>query len=79
MIEPLPKARSIWLTAASSAFCLSIVSLSTRRNAACDMAVLLLYPEPGRRAMLIIVPYAFQRTTTNVHVLYTLPLIDGEK
>jgi hypothetical protein len=32
MIEPLPKARSIWLSAASSAFLLSTEPSSTRRN-----------------------------------------------
>src|SRR5580658_2887763 len=32
MIEPLPNARSIWPSAASNARCLSIVSLSKRRN-----------------------------------------------
>src|ERR1700722_13771861 len=32
MIEPLPKARSIWPSAASNARCLSIVPLSKRRN-----------------------------------------------
>src|SRR5271163_2746322 len=35
MIEPLPKARSICPSAASKARCLSIASLSKRRNAAC--------------------------------------------
>src|SRR3954447_23655984 len=35
MIEPLPKARSIWPSAASKARCLSIMSLSKRRNAVC--------------------------------------------
>src|SRR6185312_14894175 len=34
---PLPKARSIWPRAASKAFCLSMVSLSNRRNAVCDI------------------------------------------
>jgi hypothetical protein len=38
MIDPLPKARSICPNAASSAFCLSIVSFSTRRNAVFDIA-----------------------------------------
>jgi hypothetical protein len=33
MIEPLPKARSIWLSAASKAFFLSTVSFSTNRKA----------------------------------------------
>src|SRR6516165_6876185 len=35
IIEPLPKARSIWPSAASKARCLSIASLSKRRNAVC--------------------------------------------
>src|SRR6202008_2881425 len=34
MIEPLPKARSIWLSAASRAFDLSMDEPSTRRSAA---------------------------------------------
>src|SRR5215472_2958461 len=35
IIEPLPNARSIWPSAASRARCLSIASLSNRRNAVC--------------------------------------------
>ena len=40
MIEPLPKARSIWPRAASNAFDLSMPSLSTTFNAGCDMRLL---------------------------------------
>jgi hypothetical protein len=43
MIEPLPNARSIWPRAASKAFCLSMVSLSNRRNAGCDIVLPFLF------------------------------------
>src|SRR5580700_5501396 len=49
MIEPLPKARSIWPSAASKARCLSIMSLSNRRNAVC-MIPLLRYFTAGQGA-----------------------------
>ena len=39
MMEPRPNARSIWPNAASSAFCLSISALSTKRNEVCDMSI----------------------------------------
>ena len=42
MIEPLPKARSIWPSAASKARCLSIVSLSNRRKAVSTLPDLLI-------------------------------------
>src|SRR5919197_6580140 len=42
MIEPLPKLRSIWDSAASRAFDLSMELPSTRRNAAGAMSLLLM-------------------------------------
>ena len=48
MIEPLPKARSICPRAASKALLRSIISLSTRRKLACDMALSLLLVQPTR-------------------------------
>src|SRR5271169_2755135 len=49
--EPLPKARSIWLSAASSARLRSLFSslFTTRNCAACDMPDLLLARRPRRR------------------------------
>src|SRR5688500_9437979 len=52
MIEPLPKARSIWLSAASSAFVLSIPVLlfsTTRSGATIASPVHLRKPSGGRR------------------------------
>src|SRR3546814_876099 len=47
MIEPLPKERSIWPSAASRALCLSVISFSTRRNADCSMGLVsLVIPQP---------------------------------
>src|SRR6266436_1534574 len=49
MIEPLPKARSICPRAASKARCLSIESLSKRRNAVCMIPLPpLFHTVPGR-------------------------------
>src|SRR5215469_5486979 len=49
MIEPLPKARSIWPSAASNARCLSIVSLSKRRKTGWFISPLR-YPTAGAAA-----------------------------
>src|SRR5690349_17640522 len=50
MIEPLPKARSIWPSAASKARCLSIMSLSKRRNAVCMASHPILFHTEHARA-----------------------------
>src|SRR5216684_3710491 len=50
MIEPLPKARSICPRAASNARCLSIESLSKRRNAVCMIPLLPLFHTGPDRA-----------------------------
>src|SRR5438552_2661484 len=47
MIEPLPKLRSIWASAASRAFDLSMDDPSTRRSAACDMFAILMTGFPN--------------------------------
>src|SRR5579863_3834307 len=49
IIEPLPNARSIWPSAASNARCLSIVSLSRRRNTGWFISPLR-YPTGGAAA-----------------------------
>src|SRR4029077_5463807 len=51
MIEPLPKARSIWESAASSAFVLSIAPPSTTRSVLLCAIALLLYgrDSPGQQ------------------------------
>src|SRR5579884_3090370 len=49
MIEPLPKARSICPSAASRARCLSIASLSNRRNAGCMIRSSVIPQPPGPR------------------------------
>src|SRR5437016_12827039 len=47
MIEPLPKARSIWVSAASRAFDLSMDGLSTTRRAAGLMITLHMAKDSG--------------------------------
>src|SRR5947207_876197 len=47
MIEPLPKARSIWVSAASRAFDLSMDELSTTRSAAGLMITLHMAKDSG--------------------------------
>src|SRR4051812_16638866 len=49
MIEPLPNARSIWVSAASSAFVLSMEVLSTTRRLAGGMVSLLMAQDSGNR------------------------------
>src|SRR6185295_5070862 len=64
MIEPLPKARSIWLSAASSAFDLSMLMPSTMRREIADIPALLISPgeSPHKSVPLIAI----------VHVLFSL-------
>src|SRR3546814_16437997 len=74
MIEPLPKERSIWPSAASRALCLSVISFSTRRNADCSMGLVsLVIPQPLGRCneskRTIFVPeckFFFRSTKTGV-------------
>src|SRR5690606_456570 len=51
MMEPLPNERSIWLSAASSAFFLSVSSLATRLTTFLDMSDFPLFHRRPSRAM----------------------------
>src|SRR5437868_6284949 len=72
MIEPLPKARSIWPRAASNAFCLSILSLPTRRNAVSAIASPLI-PYGRERCNGGIVHDLFSFASTSCGRMFTVP------
>src|SRR5215471_8031703 len=69
MIEPLPKLRSIWVSAASRAFDLSIEEPSTRRSAAVDIASLL-YMNVIRKADNATTPRCQSASRCTVHHLF---------